>query len=78
MKQNATLPGLYPGISALDLLDEVARRYKVERDLKNAEFAFLVENGLYNKFHEYLHGECANKGETLEDRIRIADNYTEL
>ena len=22
MKQNATLPGLYPGISALDLLDE--------------------------------------------------------
>ena len=77
MKRSATLPGLGPDISALDLLDEVARRFNVvsscheEKRLKKAAFALLAANGLYDKFYEYLHDKNTNKGETLGKRLEM-------
>ena len=77
MKRSATLPGLGPDISALDLLHEgplllnVQSSCHEEKRLKKAAFALLAANGLYDKFYEYLHDKNTNKGETLGKRLEM-------
>ncbi len=48
-----------------------------ETRLKNAAFAFLTQKGLYDEFEEFLHDPELLKGETVEDRIKIAKLYSE-
>lgn len=55
-----------------DLLSEVKRRFDKEKRLKNAAFSFLVANGLYGEFHEYLHDGRRNEGDTAEDRLETS------
>lgn len=61
MKKKASLRYILERLSTSEILAEIERRLNVERDLKNAAFAFLIKKGLYDEFHKSLNDENPEK-----------------
>lgn len=54
-----------------DFLDEVQRRFDVEKNIKNNLYAFILERGLFNELKEYSQSHDMS---SPDGHKRVVDN----